>query len=93
MRRPARRFLRWAIRTFPPGTRAPIGLLFMLGGVLAILPVLGLWMLPVGVAILWLDVRAFLRWRAGRPVRWLRGAKGRGRAPPRSTRGRDAPGD
>ena len=85
--------MRWAIATFPPGTRAPIALLFMAGGVLAIRPVLGLWMLPVGVAILWLDMRALLRWRAGKKVRWLRGAPGRGKAPPRRTRERDAPGE
>jgi hypothetical protein len=85
--------MRWAIATFPPGTRAPIGLLFMVGGVLAILPVFGLWMLPVGVAILWLDMRDFRRWRAGRRVRWLRGARGRRAARPRSPRERDALGE
>lgn len=34
----------------------------MLGGVFAFLPVLGLWMLPLGVAIAALDVKPLLKW-------------------------------
>jgi len=33
-----------------------VGLLFIAGGVLAFLPVLGVWMIPVGLAIAALDV-------------------------------------
>lgn len=36
--------------------RVPAALLFMLGGLLSILPLLGLWMLPLGVALLAEDV-------------------------------------
>ena len=36
--------------------RVPMALLFMLGGLLSILPLLGLWMLPLGVALLAEDV-------------------------------------
>lgn len=63
--------------------RLPIALVLIAGSVLAILPVFGLWMLPVGLALLAIDmpilrpmiVRAVivgrrwlaLRWRAWRP--------------------------
>lgn len=36
--------------------RSIAALLFILGGVLSILPILGLWMLPVGLALLSQDV-------------------------------------
>jgi len=37
--------------------RVPAGVALISGGVLSFLPVLGLWMLPVGVALLACDVR------------------------------------
>jgi len=37
--------------------RVPAGIALISGGVLGFLPVLGLWMLPVGVALLACDVR------------------------------------
>ena len=40
----------WAI------LRVPAGVLFVLGGLLAILPVFGLWMIPVGLLLLAVDV-------------------------------------
>ncbi len=36
----------------PAYVRIPVGFLFILGGVFSFLPVLGVWMLPVGLAIL-----------------------------------------
>lgn len=36
--------------------RMPIALLFIAGGILSILPVLGLWMLPVGLLLLAVDL-------------------------------------
>lgn len=36
--------------------RVPAAVLFVIGGLLFILPILGLWMLPVGVALLAEDV-------------------------------------
>jgi hypothetical protein len=36
--------------------RLPIGLLLLLGGVFSFLPVLGLWMLPLGAMLLALDI-------------------------------------
>jgi hypothetical protein len=56
-------------RTLPPGTRLPAGILLMAGGTLGFLPVLGFWMIPLGVGVAALDVKPGLarlrRWRAG----------------------------
>ena len=40
----------------PPGLRLVLGVLLMIGGVFAVLPVLGLWMIPLGFAVAALDV-------------------------------------
>jgi hypothetical protein len=40
--------------------RVPLGILLVIGGLLSILPVLGIWMLPLGLMLLALDV-ALLR--------------------------------
>jgi hypothetical protein len=36
--------------------RVPLGILLVIGGLLSILPVLGIWMLPLGLVLLALDV-------------------------------------
>ncbi|MDJ0628769.1 MAG: hypothetical protein QNJ44_10955 [Rhodobacter sp.] len=61
--RPARD---WARRYLPPGVRFVVGLLLIAGGLLGFLPVLGFWMLPLGVAIAALDVMPVWRWIRGR---------------------------
>lgn len=38
-----------AVRHMWPGTRVGAGVLFMVGGVFGFLPILGFWMVPVGV--------------------------------------------
>ena len=38
------------------GFRTLLGLLFVAGGILGFLPVLGFWMIPVGLALIALDV-------------------------------------
>ena len=38
-----------AVRRMPPGTRVGAGAVFMVGGVLGFLPILGFWMFPVGI--------------------------------------------
>jgi hypothetical protein len=53
------RLLRWAHDHLKPGVRTLVGILFMMGGVLWFLPVLGMWMLPLGVAIVSLDIPPF----------------------------------
>ncbi|MDJ0826912.1 MAG: hypothetical protein QNJ16_15550 [Rhodobacter sp.] len=43
-----------------------MGLLLMVGGVFGFLPILGFWMIPMGVAIAALDVMPVWRWIRGR---------------------------
>ena len=63
--------------------RVPLGVLLMVGGLLGFLPVLGFWMLPLGVALLSLDV-AMLRRPTARAIvagerRWRRFRRNRRR--------------
>ena len=60
---------RWARRHLPPGMRLVVGVLLMIGGVFAFLPVLGLWMLPLGIAVAAVDVADFRAWLAARRTR------------------------
>ena len=50
------RVLFWAKTKLPPGVRSIVGLLFMVGGVFGFLPILGFWMLPLGLALIALDL-------------------------------------
>lgn len=50
------RVLFWAKEKVPPVFRSILGLLFMVGGVFGFLPVLGFWMLPLGLALIALDL-------------------------------------
>lgn len=50
------RLLRWADDHLPTGIRSLVGILFTLGGIVGFLPVLGFWMLPLGLAIIALDI-------------------------------------
>ncbi|MEQ8897359.1 MAG: hypothetical protein RID23_09715 [Roseovarius sp.] len=67
-RRARRRVQVWASRRLPPGGRLVVGVLLMIGGLLGFLPILGFWMLPLGVAIAALDVVPVWRRLRG-PVR------------------------
>ncbi|WP_135501582.1 hypothetical protein [Roseovarius aestuariivivens] len=49
----------------PPGLRLILGLLLILGGVFGFLPVLGFWMIPLGLAVAALDIKPL--WRKFRP--------------------------
>ena len=49
--------------------RIPVGVLFLFGGVFSILPVLGIWMLPLGLLLLAYDV-PFLRKPVARFTIW-----------------------
>ena len=49
--------------------RIPVGLLAVLGGILSFLPVLGIWMLPLGLLLLAYDI-PFLRKPVGRSTIW-----------------------
>jgi hypothetical protein len=52
--------------------RILIGCLLILGGCLGFLPVLGFWMIPVGVVVLSIDLPAARRLRRRVEVRWGR---------------------
>lgn len=65
-----RRALDWLREPSRFWIRLVAAVLFMLGGVFAILPVLGLWMLPVGLALLSQDVPA-LKVPLEHSARWI----------------------
>jgi len=57
-----------ARRYLPPGLRLVVGLMLIVGGILGFLPVLGFWMIPLGISIALLDVRPlWRRWRQRTP--------------------------
>ncbi|MGE0253321.1 MAG: hypothetical protein AB7N54_01905 [Alphaproteobacteria bacterium] len=55
------RMVHWADRHLPAGVRTLLGLPLIVGGLVSFLPVAGLWMLPVGLALVALDVPALRR--------------------------------
>lgn len=58
----AYRFLRRGERYLPPLVRGFLGLLMIFAGLLGFLPILGFWMLPLGVALLASDVPPLRLW-------------------------------
>jgi hypothetical protein len=69
------RILRWLRDPKSRKLRIPVAILFLLGGCLWFLPVLGIWMLPLGVMLIAQDIR-FLRKPVGSAILWMV-AKGR----------------
>lgn len=53
-----RRAVRWADRRLPRGLRSVAGVLLALFGVVGFLPIVGFWMVPVGVALIAMDIPA-----------------------------------
>jgi hypothetical protein len=51
-----RRFRAWVRLRVPPGFRLLLGLLLIVFGIFGFLPILGFWMLPLGVVVAALDV-------------------------------------
>ena len=47
----------------PRGVRSLLGVLLMIGGVFGALPILGFWMIPLGAALVWMDLAAFRKKR------------------------------
>ncbi|WP_428393360.1 hypothetical protein [Lichenicoccus sp.] len=62
--------IHWLRRPSSGWLRVPAGLFFIVGGLLAILPVFGLWMLPLGVVLLSEDIPALRHW-TGRRLAWI----------------------
>ena len=60
------RFRRWVRRNVPPGLRLVVGLVLVVGGIFGFLPILGFWMIPLGVAIAMLDIAPLWRRIRGR---------------------------
>lgn len=50
------RLLKWLRNPYARLVRIPLGLLLVVGGILSILPLLGIWMLPLGLLLLAVDV-------------------------------------
>ena len=55
-------------RRVRPGFRWPVGLVLIVLGFLGFLPVLGFWMIPLGVLVAALDVRPLMRRRKLRRI-------------------------
>jgi hypothetical protein len=50
------RFIRWIRQPSSRFVRIPLSALLILGGIFSILPILGLWMLPLGLLLIAQDV-------------------------------------
>ena len=62
--------VRWLRRPNARWVRIPAGVLLILGSFLSILPIFGLWMLPLGLVLLAEDIRP-LRDATGRILAWI----------------------
>ena len=62
--------MRWLREPSFRWVRIPLGILLIIGGFLSILPVLGIWMVPLGALLLAQDI-PFLRRPVGRAMVWL----------------------
>ncbi|MBM3514698.1 MAG: hypothetical protein FJX59_13440 [Alphaproteobacteria bacterium] len=58
------RFRQWLRNNLPKSAllRVPIGVLLVIFGILGFLPVLGFWMIPLGLAVLAIDFPPARRW-------------------------------
>ena len=50
------RFRAYARSRLPPGMRLLVGVLMIIGGIFGFLPILGFWMIPLGISVAALDV-------------------------------------
>lgn len=63
------RFLHWLQKPASRWIRLPLGGILILGGIFSFMPILGLWMLPLGLILLAQDL-PFLRGPVTRGLRW-----------------------
>lgn len=68
--RPVARALAWLHRPGSGWVRIPVALLLVVSGVAGFLPVLGFWMIPLGVALVAQDI-PFLRPPMARVLGWI----------------------
>lgn len=80
------RVIRWLREPSSGWVRIPAGILLIIGGIFSFLPILGLWMLPVGLLMLAQDVpflrrptRKALAWTEHQWIRWKRSRRDRRR--------------
>jgi hypothetical protein len=50
------RFVAWLRRPGSRWVRLPLGIVLILGGIVGFLPILGFWMVPLGLAVIALDL-------------------------------------
>ncbi len=50
--------------------RMSIGVLLVIGGILGFLPILGFWMIPLGLLVLSHDLPSVRRWRRNITLKW-----------------------
>lgn len=79
------RFSSWVRQPSSRWLRIPLGILLILGGIFSFLPVLGLWMLPLGLMLIAQDI-PFLQGPIVRLLtwmerKWLERQRARGREP------------
>lgn len=55
-------FFKKTQRYLPPVVRGIIGVILILMGILGFLPILGFWMIPLGLAVLATDIPPLRRW-------------------------------
>ena len=70
-------FIWQLMRNYPRWLRISVGFFLVLGGILGFLPILGFWMIPLGMVVLSYDLPFVRRWRRRLEVRWLRWRRGR----------------
>lgn len=58
----AARTMAWLISPSASLLRLPLAVLFIIGGIFSFLPVLGVWMLPLGILLIAVDVPLVRRW-------------------------------
>lgn len=64
------RFVAWVRQPSARLVRIPLGILLIIGGIFSFLPVLGLWMLPLGLMLIAQDI-PFLQGPIARLLGWM----------------------
>jgi hypothetical protein len=82
------RFVRWGRQPGTAWARWPLSLVLIVGGIFSFLPVLGLWMLPLGFVLIAQDV-PLLRRPMGWIMAWINDRWGRETRPADQSVGRE----